>query len=28
LKILHGLALYSMIGRSETSNIHKINQTK
>jgi hypothetical protein len=27
LEIFHGLALYSMIGRPETSNIHKINQT-
>jgi hypothetical protein len=25
LKIFHGLALYSKIGRPETSNIHKIN---
>jgi hypothetical protein len=28
MEILHRLALYSMIGRPETSNIHKINQTK
>jgi hypothetical protein len=28
LEILHRLALYSMIGRPETSNIHKINQTE
>jgi hypothetical protein len=28
LEILHGLAFYSMIGRPETSNIHKINQTE
>jgi hypothetical protein len=27
-KILHGLALYSMIDRPETSSIHKINQTE
>ncbi len=26
LKILHELALYSKIGRPETSNIHKINK--
>jgi hypothetical protein len=26
LEILHGLALYSKIGRPETSNIHKINK--
>jgi hypothetical protein len=26
LEVLHRLALYSMIGRPETSNIHKINQ--
>jgi hypothetical protein len=28
MEILHRLALYSMIGRPETSNIHKINLTK
>jgi hypothetical protein len=28
LEILHRLALYPMIGRPETSNIHKINQTE
>jgi hypothetical protein len=28
LEILHRLALYSTIGRPETSNIHKINQTE
>jgi hypothetical protein len=28
LEDLHRLALYSMIGRLETSNIHKINQTE
>jgi hypothetical protein len=28
LEILHGLALYSKIGRPETSNIHKINKTE
>jgi hypothetical protein len=28
LEILHRLALYSTIGRLETSNIHKINQTE
>jgi hypothetical protein len=28
LEIHHGLALHSMIGRLETSNIHKINQTE
>jgi hypothetical protein len=27
LKILHGFALYSKIGRPETSNAHKINTT-
>jgi hypothetical protein len=26
LEILHGLALYSMIGRPEISKIHKVNQ--
>jgi hypothetical protein len=26
LEVLHRLALYSMIGRPETSKIHKINQ--
>jgi hypothetical protein len=26
LEILHGLALYSMIGKPEISNIHKINK--
>jgi hypothetical protein len=28
LEVLHRLALYSMIGRPETSNIHTINQTE
>jgi hypothetical protein len=28
LEILHRLALYSMIGRPEISNIRKINQTE
>jgi hypothetical protein len=28
LEVLHQLALYSMIGRSEISNIPKINQTE
>jgi hypothetical protein len=28
MEILHRLALYSMIGRPETSNIRKINQTE
>jgi hypothetical protein len=28
LEVLHLLALYSTIGRPETSNIHKINQTE
>jgi hypothetical protein len=28
LEILHQLTLYSMIGRPETRNIHKINQTE
>jgi hypothetical protein len=28
LEILHGLALYSTIGRPKTSNIRKINQTE
>jgi uncharacterized protein YlbG (UPF0298 family) len=28
LEVLHRLDLYSTIGRSETSNVHKINQTE